>query len=170
MAAPVSLTMSGVAAVTAAQRAGCVAMSTPSVPSPFDQLLPVLAAAQKLGVTPWGWTLQIEFTFANGSSVTKVPMPVLPTLAAPQDSTSAPRFDPHDFDPTPLQSRILRYLLTGPKSSTQLRNHTSGHMYDANGGMADLIAVGLVEKILGKCKLTPFGEEFAAAQTDEDEQ
>jgi hypothetical protein len=128
-----------------------------TIHSPFDALTPILRAAQKVGPTAWGPITHVEITFAGG---TKIPFEVGKLWASePKD----------EFEPNAAQRKMLRFLIAGPKSPTQLRNHVGAHLYDAVGGIAELTEVGWVSKKLGKFQLSDVGKVVAAELGDEED-
>lgn len=130
--------------------------------SPFDPLLPLLAAAQRTGPTVWGSVSQIDVTFTTGL---KVPLLVAGAIGAVPSQA-----DPGDFDPTRLQARMIQFLAAGPKSATQMKSHTNGRMYDSPGGINELIELGIVEKKFTKLRLTEIGEAIAVEIGDEEQE
>lgn len=153
--------ISGAIQPAMAGTSGRAAMNTP-FQSPFDPLLPLLATAQRIPRTAWGSIARLDVVFDTGD---KIPLRVDVVLDA-----RPVRSDPADFDPTPLQVKILRHLAEGPKSPKQIRERTNGRMYDPRGIM-ELCEVGLVEKRAAKFQLTePVGESFAAGLTEDDEE
>ena len=131
--------------------------------SPFDPLMPILTAAQKVGPTVWGPIVQLEFIFSTG---VKIPVEI-GRVSLVQTAIVAL---PDDLDPNTVQIKIIRYLHTGAKSPKQMKYHTANHMYDVPGGIDELIGVGWVVKKYGKFKLSPSGEVVAAELGDDEEE
>lgn len=145
---------------------GRAAMNTPSSDPNVRFLRETRLWANQLGV-PCHSKLQVSVKDVETGQ--KVGMLML-FPGGPVEVASSSSYDPGDFDPSPLQIKILRHLTEGPKSPKQIRERTKGRMYDPRGIM-ELVEVGLVEKRTAKFQLTePIGESFAAELTDEESQ
>ena len=131
---------------------------TPLVPWDF-----ALALLRHHGIPPYIKPTVIRIGLSDGRCLTT------PLFEPVAEFAGAKPISLDDFDPSALQLRIMRLLQAGPKSATQIKNHTSGHMYDAVGGIGELVTLGLVEKKLGKFRLTDVGIEMAR-EIGEDEQ
>jgi hypothetical protein len=129
--------------------------------STFDFLLPIIRAAQKVGRTPLGLLVAIDFTHDTGAKVC-VPLGLVGLVPAHASHGDV------EFEPNPLQIKILRFLEPGTKSTKQVRQHVGAHMYDAIGGMDDIVDIGWVTKKLQKYSLTDVGRAIAADLGDDD--
>jgi hypothetical protein len=118
-------------------------METPS--NLLDQILPLIAAAQRLGMTALGWPTQIEVTFSLGA---KVSAPVTQTWLP---ASATPPRDPGDFTPCATQMKILDALPGNTKlTKKQLAMKCGDRVYlKGKGGLEELVRVGLIELLAG---------------------
>src|SRR5262245_46813999 len=129
--------------------------------SPFAPLEGLLQAAQQVGPTVWGPVTKVEVTFSTGVSIPFDVGRIMP-IAAPEQT--------HRFEPSSMQRKILSVLADGAKNAKQLKLLVgNNHLYDAEGGVDDLVAIGWVSKSLGKYALTPAGEDVAKKIGDDDD-